>query len=219
MQKFYESQYWERHGRGRSFYDDSKICYDGVWAEDHFDGYGILYYTNGSIKYKGDFKYGNYFNYGETYDFCGKLVCKGHWKNNILMMIVLNEEHIKKGYIILNYKEYFFIGKVTSGKKSEYGEYYNKTHGFLYMKCFHTCDIQNGYNITYHDDFLNHNHKAVKYIGYKKHDNWDGRRCNYHPNGKLNCRQYFKSGIIETNQFTLYYHCNGTMDTKLSYEE
>ena len=54
---FYEGQKKGslRHGKGRLVYHTGAI-YDGEWCEGKMEGYGTLYFADGSIAYAGDWR-------------------------------------------------------------------------------------------------------------------------------------------------------------------
>ena len=53
-----------------------------VLVNDTRDGYGVLYFDNGSICYKGNLSHNMTNGYGEEYDKDKNLIYKGQWKYN-----------------------------------------------------------------------------------------------------------------------------------------
>lgn len=58
--------------------------YVGEMKDGEYDGEGILYYSNGTIKYEGEFKNGVYSGKGKLYSESGELVKEGKFKNGEL---------------------------------------------------------------------------------------------------------------------------------------
>lgn len=44
-----------RHGKGKFYYKEGSY-YDGNWKANKMDGYGVLYYPNGSVAYEGEWR-------------------------------------------------------------------------------------------------------------------------------------------------------------------
>ena len=44
-----------RHGKGKFYYKEGSY-YDGNWKTNKMDGYGVLYYPNGSVAYEGEWR-------------------------------------------------------------------------------------------------------------------------------------------------------------------
>jgi len=68
------------HGEGYLFNDD-ELIYKGSFENGDYEGEGILYFSDGTIKYDGEFKNGKYHGKGTLYDEDGDVKYKGKFKN------------------------------------------------------------------------------------------------------------------------------------------
>lgn len=72
--------YGKNQGYGIQYYSDGSIYYKGYWSNDKKNGQGTIYYSNGS-KYVGNWENDNRSGYGEYYWSDGSYY-KGKWSND-----------------------------------------------------------------------------------------------------------------------------------------
>ena len=71
-----------RTGRGRTVNADGVTIYDGAYAEDKKDGFGVCYYKEGSINYVGNWKSGKRSGSGVGYRLSDGTMHIGKWNDN-----------------------------------------------------------------------------------------------------------------------------------------
>ena len=47
----------KRHGKGKIYYDNGKISFDGIFFNGQSDGKGKEYYKNGKLRFDGEYLY------------------------------------------------------------------------------------------------------------------------------------------------------------------
>ena len=58
--------------------------YDGEWANDNMNGYGVRYYASYNTRYEGDFVNGKRHGWG-TYYYADGSTYTGRWENDVRM--------------------------------------------------------------------------------------------------------------------------------------
>ena len=71
----------KKHGKGKVFYDDDKIKYDGDFFNDEKEGFGKYYYNNGEY-YIGQFINNKRHGKGKEYYKNGKIKYDGDFVND-----------------------------------------------------------------------------------------------------------------------------------------
>lgn len=206
---------YQPHGIGDSYYENGSISYSGDYKYGKASGKGTLYHDNGHIKYKGWFLDTHFHGFGEKYDYCAKLMSKGQWNKGKLEQINLTDEHIEKGYQIIEDQTFFYIGEVKNNKLEGYTETYNK-RGFKFFEGFCKNHDANGICKKFHT--FEFDHSFLQTIGYESDDKWNSFRMNYYKNGKLRDRLFYRNYDKIPNKFMVQYNKNGTINFAESYK-
>lgn len=222
--KFYEGEmifniqenFWMKNGFGNLYYSNGVSQYNGEWTNNKFDGNGTLNHNNSNPKYIGNFKDNLFSGYGAKYDFCGVLIVMGKWASNELESINLTDEHLLKGYKIVDFGDKLFIGEINNGVRNGYGEWYQKTTGFKYFEgCSNNPNTSGLCKQYYKTKF---DHRVLQHIGYKFKNQWHGQSYNYYENGKFQARVSCSQDNLVTDKFRLQYKKNGEIDFINSYK-
>lgn len=212
-----EERLWYKNGYGESYYDEGKSHYNGEWNHDNFDGYGTLCHPNGNIKFIGHFEESKFNGYGAKFDYNGNLMCMAQWSDDKIESMNLTDEHLLKGYQIIDFCNSIYVGGVCHGTKSGYGEIYDKTTGLRYFEGNHFNGKADGLCKQYYK--TNYDHQVLHAIGYMSQDKWYGFRMEYYTNGKLNNRKFNEYNFFETgNKFEMIYFKDGSIDFSKSHK-
>jgi antitoxin component YwqK of YwqJK toxin-antitoxin module len=104
----------QKQGYGRIFYSNGSLKIDGEFRNDLFHGTNIkIYHENKNLKYQGDFCLGKKENYGKWYNKNGILVCEGGISGD-----KVNGDGVKYYYGCGKVK---FVGSVVKGRKDGLG--------------------------------------------------------------------------------------------------
>ena len=213
---YYIGQYKKglKHGKGKIYYKNGNIKYDGDFVKDKFEGYGKyiyengnyyigqwvnglrqgkgkIYYKNGNIKYDGDFVKGTYEGYG-------KYICEngdyyiGQCMNGLRHG--KGKEYYKNGNI--KYEGDFVKDKYEGNGKyiCENGNYYigQYKNGLRHGKgkIYYKND-----KIKYEGDFVNGKYEGYGKLIYENGNYYIGQWMNglRHGKGKI----YYKNGNIK----------------------
>ena len=71
-----------KHGKGKLFYKNGNIEYEGDFLEGKFEGEGKYIYENGDY-YEGKFKNGLSHGNGKECDKNGNIISEGEWANDV----------------------------------------------------------------------------------------------------------------------------------------
>ena len=167
--------------------DMNRLVYDGDWADDEANGYGIKYFED--QKYEGDFKDGEYHGQGKFY--YGTHIYEGEWRQGVehgLGLEIYNDgSRIKgtfvhgmlEGYVEIEYYDGdTYKGNMRAGKKDGNGVY------------------------TYAD--------RTEYDGQYKAGSWHGRGIMTYPDGEKHIGEYL-SGELHGEATRIY--SNGAKET------
>ena len=207
-----------KEGKGKSFFDNGLVEYDGEWKTNKFFGIGQLYYINGKLKYNGGFEDNKYSELGMKYDLCENLMCIGIWKNGCLESIQLTHDHQIKGYKVLTDNENIYVGDVEYGSIMSYAEIYRRSNGLRYYEGFRSDDkSKEGVRKKYHDSVDTHQ-QSLRLLGPKIGNSMHGYSYEYHANGKFKRRVIFNDNQMILNKFKIEYFPNGTIDFDKSFK-
>ncbi len=95
-------------GRGKEYYPDGQIFYDGEWKNNLRDGVGKSYDSDGNLEYEGDWKKGKKHGKGKLYK-DGELVYDGKFRLNMPNDFTIDFDQIEVAY------EYQEIAKEVEG--------------------------------------------------------------------------------------------------------
>ena len=156
----------KRQGKGKLYYSNGKLVYDGDWDNNNFEGEGKYIDPYNSSYYIGQFKNGKRHGKGQFFDKSGRLLFKGEFINNLPG---------DKG-ILLSNDGYIYEGEVKELKPNGEGKlfYENK---LVYEGHFVNGDY-NGFGKKYDDD-------GYVYIGIFKNNKLEGKGKIYNKNEKL----------------------------------
>ena len=172
---------WLRHGKGKFYFENGIIEYDGYWEYSDKNGFGKLYHYDGKIKYDGAFKENKYFGFGNKYDLCGILSCEGEWFDG-----ELNDLDIGSQYKGLGYSKKkvdggdIYVGQMINEKRHGFGITYSKIFGIICEEGKYRNDKLHGFVKGYHSK----NHKALWTTGYCFNGHANSRFAFYYDNGK-----------------------------------
>ena len=70
-------------GKGREYYGNKRLKYEGMYKNGKPEGNGILYFEHfGHIQYIGEFKNGMKHGQGKEYDKWGNIIYQGEFNEN-----------------------------------------------------------------------------------------------------------------------------------------
>lgn len=97
--------------KGKTYWKNGKLMYDGSYCNKHRHGDGIEYWTTGVLNYEGGWKNDKRHGYGQLYYETGELWYEGEW--NLNMFCGTGTEYDKNGNIIYNgcWKNSLYNGK------------------------------------------------------------------------------------------------------------
>lgn len=204
-----------KNGHGTSFFETGTKEYSGEWKENKFTGNGTLHYKDGSVKFNGEFNNGKFHGFGAKYDLCEDLMVVGQWYEGKLESVNLTDEHQLKGYEAIG-ENNIFVGEIHNGKKSGYGEEYQRKNGLKLFEGYYKKDEYDGLGKQYYHGNLP-DHQALQYLGTKFNNFWHGYSYNYHSNGKFMYRVFCRDNKQIGNKFTIEYKKNGAIDFEKSH--
>jgi antitoxin component YwqK of YwqJK toxin-antitoxin module/ankyrin repeat protein len=194
----YEGEYKDGkpEGKGKLYDKNRKLKYDGEFKDGKYNGKGKLYWEDGKRRYEGEFKDGAFFGKGKEYYRNDKLRYDGEYKDGKPVEGRLFDEsgNLKYEGQFLNF-EYNGKGKgyYPNGKLRYKGEFKDgkPKEGKLYY--------ESG-NLWYEGEYKNGKGKEyypngkLEYEGEYKNGKYNGKGKQYWENGNLRYEGEFKDG-------------------------
>lgn len=196
------------HGPGKSFFNNGKIDYDGIWKhhlqhdkkgtfyhksnqkkyyygqviDGKITGKGTYYDNNGKRIYLGEVKDNERSGIGSEYNMLGKVIYSGHWKKN--QRDGLGVSFYSHSGIVRYY------GHWKGGKKDGKGMLYLPTGTLQYIG-FWKNDSRNGFGTEFHNDL------RPQYTGNWKDNIYNGNGTLYDNDGQILYTGNFLKGNTE----------------------
>ena len=175
--KYYEGELKNNmpHGKGKKYYRNGKILYEGDFINGKFDGKGKYIYDDGEY-YEGDFKKGLRNGEGTEYYSNEKINYEGYF---------IKDKYEGEGKYIWEDGTYY-IGHWKNGLRNGKGKQYNSSGNVIYEGIY--CDDKiDGFGKYFWEN-------GEYYEGRFKEGQLHGYGKNYYSNGNIKYEGHFKHG-------------------------
>ena len=180
-----ENKDGKREGKGKMYYKNGDLMYEGDFINDKMEGNGKYIYEDG-IYYIGQFKNTKKTGKGKFYNKNGDLMYEGDF---------IDDKIEGNGKCIYENGNYY-IGQFKEGKRHGKGKMYYK-NGELSYEGDYTNDIEEGNGKYIFED-------GSYYIGQVKNELAHGKGTSYYKNGNIKYEGDFVNGIIEGSGKYIY---------------
>ncbi len=176
----------QRHGRGRTAMPDGRTAYEGEYACDRREGFGVYYYNTGRLCYAGDWRDNQRHGTGVSFRPQDGMIHVGRWEED--RPSGMGARFDAKGNLL-------YSGKWEEGRRQGAGITYRAEDGSIFIGQWKD-DALTGLGSEFGAD------GSLLYTGYWKHCRRDGHGTEFGPEGKIVYTGAFRDGR---------YHGEGTL--------
>ncbi|MGN0517818.1 MAG: hypothetical protein ACI4II_03735 [Acutalibacteraceae bacterium] len=156
-----------RYGQGRTAMQDGRTAYEGRYADDKRDGFGVYYYKTGRICYVGNWIQNRRNGMGIAFRPSDESVYIGKWEDD--MPVGMGAKFDQSGNLL-------FAGKWENGARNGAGISYNSEDGSLFISRWEN-DSPTNYGTRFDKN------GNLEYIGYWENGQRHGTGIQYGENG------------------------------------